>query len=60
MHLSWHFGDQDILAVRNVVSQHAEHPIVRDRRSRNLTYPKPEVTQERFWKALVMAAARMM
>ena len=55
MRVTWHFAQADVEAVRGEVEKFRKHPIVRDRYARNLKTPKPEVTRERFWRALAMA-----
>lgn len=55
MRITWHFAQADVEAVRGEVDRIRRHPIVRDRYARNLKAPKPEVTRERFWRALAMA-----
>lgn len=55
MRVTWHFARADIDAVRAEAKKFRRHPIVRDRYARNLKAPKPEVTRERFWRALAMA-----
>jgi hypothetical protein len=55
MRVAWEFTENDISAVQGAVAQYREHPIVRDRLSRNLAASKPPVGRDRFWNALTMA-----
>jgi hypothetical protein len=55
MRLTWHFTETDLKAVRRIVQQHDDHPIMVDRRERNLASHKPAVSRERFWRALMLA-----
>jgi hypothetical protein len=55
MRLTWHFTETDLKAVRRIVQWHDSHPIVIDRRERNLASHKPAVSRERFWRALMLA-----
>lgn len=55
MDIEWQFTQQDVTAVRDAVAKYRDHPIVADRLQRNLAASKPEVTRERFWKALSMS-----
>lgn len=55
MRLTWHFTETDLKAVRGIVQRHDDHPMVVDRRERNLAPHKPAVSRERFWRALMLA-----
>jgi len=55
MRLIWEFTTDDVTAVESVVIRHERHPMVLDRRLRNLADDKPPVDRNRFWKALTMA-----
>lgn len=55
MRLIWEFTADDVAAVQNVVSRHERHPIILDRRLRNLAVHKSPVDRNLFWKELTMA-----
>ena len=55
MHLTWEFTPKDLETVRQVVLEHDVHPIVIDRRERNLANSKASVSRDRFWRALMLA-----
>ncbi|OFW09680.1 MAG: hypothetical protein A3H27_00745 [Acidobacteria bacterium RIFCSPLOWO2_02_FULL_59_13] len=55
MRVAWEFTQKDIAAVRSAVTAYRDHPIVRDRLTRNLAVSKPAVGRDRFWKALTMS-----
>jgi hypothetical protein len=55
MHLDWHFEQEDLATVRRIVEVHRDHPILVDRRIRNLKSNKAPLTRERLWRALMMA-----
>ena len=50
MRLIWEFTADDVAAVQNVVSRHERHPIILDRRLRNLAVHKSPVDRNLFWK----------
>jgi hypothetical protein len=55
MRIDWLFTKHDIASVRNEVERHAASPLLADRRARNLSPRKEEVSRQRFWRALCMA-----
>lgn len=55
MDIIWKIGPNDIKAAKEIVGVYRQHPMVRDRLTRNLVPEKPIVSRSRFWKALVAA-----
>lgn len=53
MILTWKIEDQDIEKVRSFYAKWADDPFVRLRQSRNVDSPRPTITKERTWMALV-------
>lgn len=53
LEFSWSITEEDIRRVKRFVRQHETRRFVVERRKRNLALSKPEITKDRFWKAMV-------
>ena len=53
MKCSWHVTDFDIAAVEGLLDDTRDHPWLKDRFERNLSYPKKVITQPDFWRVFV-------
>jgi hypothetical protein len=53
MYIRWHVTHHDKNVVRSLIKSQEDTVLVRDRRERNLSKKKDQVTRERLWRAVV-------
>ncbi|MDR3665831.1 MAG: hypothetical protein P4L35_03200 [Ignavibacteriaceae bacterium] len=53
MNLTWEIDEKDIKKVRDFYSEWSEDPFVSNRVMRNINNPRPIITKEKIWMALV-------
>lgn len=53
MKLTWAIEDHDVEKVRAFYAKWSQDPLVRSRQKRNIEYPRPAISKETMWMALV-------